>query len=86
MKYLGTISFRAPDRKPFVTIKGNLGLGPNHIRRGDKVAVFGGADVPFILREAAPGKYQLLGEAYVDGIMDGEASDTTERPTMISLI
>lgn len=32
-------------------------------------------DVPFILREAGDGHYHLVGEAYVHGIIHGEAAE-----------
>lgn len=38
-----------------------------------RVRVFGGAQVPFVLREGIDEKYQLIGEAYADGIIDSEA-------------
>jgi hypothetical protein len=36
------------------------------------VVVLQGAVIPFVVRPAEQGRYQLLGEAYSDGIMDGE--------------
>ncbi len=56
----------------FITKKGYCGLGPNALRSGDMVCVLYGGAVPFVLR---PKKelYQLIGEAYVHGIMEGEA-------------
>lgn len=72
-KYMGEIEAKARDRKPFVTAKGHLGLGPDHAEAGDVIAVLIGCQVPFILRKSVDGKYEIVGEAYVDGIMDGEA-------------
>jgi hypothetical protein len=60
-------------RLPFITRKGHLVLSSEYVERGDFVALIGGAQVPFILRCRSGGQYQLIGEAYVDGIMDGEA-------------
>lgn len=59
-------------RSFFTTKKGYMGLGPNAIRPGDLVCVFFGAEVPHILRPK-DGHYQLVGDAYVHGIMEGEA-------------
>jgi hypothetical protein len=59
-------------RKPFRTQQGYIGLGPHIARHGDIVCVLLGAHVPFILRPVGD-QYQLLGECYVHGIMDGEA-------------
>ena len=73
LSYLGDIGIRARRRKPFITTKGNLGLGPLAMQEGDMVAVLAGANVPFIVRKATEGRLEIVGEAYVNGIMDGEA-------------
>lgn len=63
------------------TGQGCLGLGPARTRPGDQIWLFAGARVPFVLRpisttaavEGSPGRFQFVGECYVDGIMFGEA-------------
>jgi hypothetical protein len=44
---------------------------------GDTVCVVRMCDIPLLLRQASEGsgKYNLVGECYVHGIMDGEAVD-----------
>jgi hypothetical protein len=48
-------------------------------RRGDVLVVFGGSRVPYVLRPLGEFKvdgnvvYKFVGDAYVEGIMDGEA-------------
>jgi hypothetical protein len=64
-----------PKRIPFVTVKGYIGLASHCARNGDVVSVISGAQIPFILRPCDGGKYRIVSEAYVDGIMDGEAVD-----------
>jgi hypothetical protein len=59
-------------RRTFVTSKGYLGLGPENIQPGDKVVLFGGCFIPYIIRESYEGLFNLVGGAYVHGIMDGE--------------
>ena len=59
-------------RRLFVTKKGYIGLGAKSVQRGDKVFVFPGGLVPFVLRGPIEGYYRLIGEAYVHGIMRGE--------------
>ncbi|KAF5230819.1 hypothetical protein FANTH_13670 [Fusarium anthophilum] len=62
-------------KKPFLTKHGFVGIGQGDIRVGDSICVAHGLDVPFILRTFSKGaqKWYFKGEAYCDGIMDGEA-------------
>lgn len=69
------------DRRIFGTKDGFLGLGPSDIRNGDQVYIFEGGHVPFIVRKApnrnilgeqAENCFELVGDCYVHGIMDGE--------------
>lgn len=71
-------------RIPFVTKKGYMGLSTEHIQKGDTVAILTRAQVPYILRPHDEGTYRLIGEAYIDGIMHGEAvHGTTSQPIQI---
>jgi hypothetical protein len=65
----------SPGNSPFVTEKGHPGLSSRHIKQGDIIALIQGAQVPFVLRYHSNGKYTIISEAYVDGIMDGEAAE-----------
>ena len=56
------------------TERGRYGLGPMIASPGDLCCVLFGATVPFILRKTdREGHYKLIGEAYIHGIMRGEA-------------
>ncbi|KAI0469635.1 heterokaryon incompatibility protein-domain-containing protein [Xylaria cf. heliscus] len=66
----------------FFTKKGYLGLAPDGVKVGDMVCVLAGGHFPFILRRAeaaggdkpkAEAAFTMIGDAYVHGIMDGEA-------------
>ncbi|KAM0346309.1 hypothetical protein ACHAPU_005740 [Fusarium lateritium] len=60
-------------KRPFLTRMGYLGMGPVEGQPDDLVVVFCGGRIPFVLRPTdEDGKFQLVGEAYCDGIMDGE--------------
>ena len=59
-------------KSAFVSGTGYLGLGPEDLRFGDLICIFLGAATPFILRPSHMGRYTLIGEAYVHGIMYGE--------------
>lgn len=69
-------------KRPYLTRNGYLGMGPGHSQPGDKVFVFHGDTIPYVVRpvpEKGDGTYLLMGETYCDGIMDGELADTAER-------
>ncbi|KAK3069748.1 hypothetical protein LTR53_011665 [Teratosphaeriaceae sp. CCFEE 6253] len=64
------------DVRVFLTrSKGRLGYGAETLRDDDQVWVFAGARIPFIIRPKPHGRgcFELVGEAYVHGIMYGEA-------------
>jgi hypothetical protein len=69
----------------FVTKSGYMGIGPEGTRAGDQVWVFHGGNVPFVMRKVGKGEegdaplLKLVGNAYVHGIMDGEALDGEAR-------
>jgi hypothetical protein len=57
------------------TVKGYAGTGPPSTKPQDLVCIFDGGPMPFILRPTKQDKncYELIGECYIQGIMDGEA-------------
>jgi hypothetical protein len=77
-------SFRAAyvGRRLFRTQSNYLGIGPQSLKNGDKVWVVAGAAVPLVLRLSGNGKWRLVGEAYVHGIMNGEVVDMRDRETI----
>ncbi|EGX95782.1 ankyrin and HET domain protein [Cordyceps militaris CM01] len=65
-----------PLRRVVSTTKGYLGLVPRVTQAGDQVWLFAGGRTPYILRPTSqPGQYTFIGEAYIHGIMDGEAAE-----------
>jgi hypothetical protein len=57
------------------TSHGHFGLAPETAEPGDQVWLLQCAQVPFVLRPRLDGRYSLVGEAYIHGIMFGEAVD-----------
>ena len=55
------------------TEKRYLGWAPQYTHSGDKICLFEGADAPWVIRPKSDRTFQLIGEAYIHGIMDGEA-------------
>lgn len=63
-----------PGRAFCITNKRRICSAMNVIQLGDVIAVFQGADRLFVLRPISNSfRYQLIGDAYVDGLMQGEA-------------
>ncbi|KJZ71086.1 hypothetical protein HIM_09505 [Hirsutella minnesotensis 3608] len=63
-------------RRLYRTKTGYVGVGPAQMTPGDSVVVFHGGTVPHVLRgpeREDDESWTYLGEAYCDGIMDGEA-------------
>jgi hypothetical protein len=70
----------------FRTLQGYVGLGHAQAKVGDTVCLLSGCSVPVILR-LCDGGYKVVVEAYVHGIMDGEAwefGDSKLEETFIS--
>jgi hypothetical protein len=78
--FLLAARFACVRRKLFHTSRGYVGIGPALLQAGDMVCILSGGATPFVLRQDShsnPSKrrFQLVGEAYVHGIMHGEAAD-----------
>jgi hypothetical protein len=48
-----------------------IGLAQDIVRAGDAIVVFLGSSMPYVLR-AKGAEYELLGECFVHGLMDGQ--------------
>ncbi|RYP91199.1 hypothetical protein DL770_002676 [Monosporascus sp. CRB-9-2] len=59
-------------RSIFSTEHHKLGLGPLSARCGDEVWILNGAKCPFVLRQRGGGTFEVVGPAYVHGIMHGQ--------------
>ncbi|KAK0512097.1 hypothetical protein JMJ35_005225 [Cladonia borealis] len=71
-QWLGALSVQA-FRRFFVTEAGRVGIGSGSIEKGDHVCVFYSAGPLFLLRYVDPdAPAELVGDAYVDGLMDLE--------------
>ncbi|KAL8837564.1 MAG: hypothetical protein Q9176_005620 [Flavoplaca citrina] len=61
------------NRSIIITEKSQLGIATQVSRTGDCVVVFLGCRSPMVLRSKGDGTYLVVGEAYIDGLMTGEA-------------
>ncbi|KAL0466862.1 heterokaryon incompatibility protein domain-containing protein [Neurospora intermedia] len=74
-------------KRPYLTAqKGYLGMAPKHAQPGDVVVLLCGDSTPYVLRTtghdnstSSSNTYTFVGEAYCDGIMDGELEGRLER-------
>jgi hypothetical protein len=74
---------QVPNHAFFITTSGYIGMGSSDVRPGDVVCIIGGGRVPFVIRSpegpplgernAERHRYNLVCNAYVHGIMRGEA-------------
>jgi hypothetical protein len=72
-RFLNLAIYYSYRRCIFVTKSGRLGLGPRSAKRGDVVTVVLGCPSAMILRPSGENQFRVVGEACVDGVMDGEA-------------
>lgn len=63
-----------------VTEKGYIGYADQHCRPGHVIAILGGGHTPFVLAPASS-QYQVIGDAYIHGIMRGDAFKLAGRQT-----
>jgi hypothetical protein len=70
--YLSTMLNHARQRRFFLSSEKYMGMGPAAMQKGDIICIFYGGRVPYIVRPTAE-YYELVGECYAHGLMDGEA-------------
>jgi hypothetical protein len=70
--------FKVYDHTFFFTSTGYLGNGPPSMAAGDRVVVFEGAKMPFIVRKSDRG-FVLVGPCYAEGLSNGEPAAMARR-------
>jgi hypothetical protein len=73
MMYLGSFEGSLRGRRLFRTHSGMLGLCPAWVSKGDIVIAALGCALPLTLRATEENRYQVGGECFVHGMMNGEA-------------
>lgn len=66
---------RLSNRKLTYTQSGRLGIVPPFAKPGDICCIVLGVSVPLILRHSQAGRYNLVGDSYIHGVMAGELLD-----------
>ena len=63
-------------RRLLITAQGFIGMARNEAQQGDIVCILLGCSIPVILRPSADHlSYKLVGESYIQGVMDGVAME-----------
>lgn len=83
--FFGTFGHYCNGRSVFTTNNGNLGLAPAAVKTGDIVVILLGCHSPMVLRPVNTSHYQVVGEAYCEGFMNGEGL-LGELPEHISVV
>jgi hypothetical protein len=91
-EFTAVVEHNCAGRRFGIAEDGRMGLFPGGTKIGDEVTLIAGAKVPFVLREvSAVGAdedarcFQLIGPAFVTGIMYGKGMDGDDRFEMIRL-
>lgn len=61
-----------------IDTEGNMCLVPKAAHTGDSIVIVSGLALPLIVRSCDGGEYEIIGDCYVNGYMDGEAMDENE--------
>jgi hypothetical protein len=81
--YSEAIGYASYGRSYFSTQGGRVGLGPLHTKPVDVICIFYNGYTPYIIRPRGEGdtgeSHMFIGEAYVDGIMSGEALEKEDK-------
>lgn len=74
-KFMESFSRFCNNRRLFRSEKSRFGWGPDQVRAGDVLCVLNGGSIPLVLRPAGTSGFEVIGDAYAHGMMDGEAMD-----------
>jgi hypothetical protein len=70
-------------RRLIITKSGYIGLATCLAQEGDQIAILKGSKVPLVIRGPKENSWELKGDAYVHGIMGGEAFDEEKCVPML---
>lgn len=85
------IEARLSDHRPFTTTSGRFGYGRESVEEGDVLCIFDGSTTAHLIRRKDNGHhggevFQLVGEAFVHGMMYGEIEQFGIEEQNITLI
>ncbi|TDZ54246.1 Heterokaryon incompatibility protein 6, OR allele [Colletotrichum trifolii] len=74
------------NRRFFRSESGRFGWGVEGIRSGDAVVLFHGCGSVFILRDAGEGRWRIVGDCYIHGLMDGQGVDEQFEEVYLQIV
>ena len=69
--YITSISHEIKNRALFTTKEGKIGLAPRRTETEDRLCIVLGCQSPLVLRANKNGNHTVVGDCYLDGVMDG---------------
>jgi hypothetical protein len=60
-------------RRFAIDSEGNMCIVPFSAEQNDRIVVISGLSIPLVIREKVAGEFEIIGECYLHGYMDGEA-------------
>ena len=76
-----TVRRCARGSRMFTSDCGRVGYAPEASQKGDLVVIFYGVPTPLVIRQVKPGYYEIIGPAYVHGVMQGEFISDANPPS-----
>ena len=73
VNWYGMVNTMLVGRLLFTTNDGYIGLAPKATKPDDQVCILLGCQTPLVLRPNGAWGYEVVGECYIDGFMDGAA-------------
>jgi hypothetical protein len=72
-EYVSRVRSAFRGRSLFKTKKGFIGLAPKESKVGDQICIVLGCPAPLVLRPTNSGRHQVVGAAYMDVLIEGQA-------------
>jgi hypothetical protein len=74
-RFMNSFGVWCYNRRFYRSENGRFGWVPDQARPGDKLCVLNGLAVPMVLRPNESDSFDLIGDVYIQGMMDGEVLD-----------
>jgi hypothetical protein len=74
-RFMRSFGLWCHNRRFYRSEQGRFGWVPDQTRPGDTLCILNGLSVPLVLRPTESGYFEVVGDGYVQGMMDGGAMD-----------